>query len=362
MKKSVFVSISFAVLLGVSFIYTLCFPVQLVTRPVYKVDSVIGTEDNMEITQPDAYFVEDDKIAYFSIEKEAVTFVEDLSVLGKEYKKSYITGNINGFVKYRKDGSLLQFFSPNGSLLNEQRGGGGYPYIEDESSVVYAIKDNGRNLSAFYFNGEPMLREYADNSLICSVSVSKNFDTSISYADGYSQLLSKNGEIIFSCEQRKPEIKIAKASCYSSDNKYFCEISGLYPELLTIYDMETKEQIVQTPTGSNSRYMPLMKIYGDTVYYETEKSLEIYSIDKEKKYSLQFNGELVDFKVNMQNEVILLSEKDSMNYLYIYNHDGIRSFYQESYNDISNLRVYNSETFYFKLDKEIYILRRKMFS
>ena len=90
--------------------------------------------------------------------------------------------------------------------------------------------------------------------------------------------------------------------------------------------------------------------------------MEIYSIDKEKKYSLQFNGELVDFKVNMQNEVILLSEKDSMNYLYIYNHAGIRSFYQESYNDISNLRVYNSETFYFKLDKEIYILRRKMFS
>ena len=77
---------------------------------------------------------------------------------------------------------------------------------------------------------------------------------------------------------------------------------------------------------------------------------------------MYFQGELIDFKVNMQDEIMLLSEKDSLNYLYIYNRNGIRSFYQESYNDISNLRVYNSDTFYFKLDKEIYILRRKMFS
>ena len=102
--------------------------------------------------------------------------------------------------------------------------------------------------------------------------------------------------------------------------------------------------------------------YNDTVYYETEQSLELYSVKEGKKRSLYFQGELIDFKVNPQDEIMLLSEKDSLNYLYIYNRNGIRSFYQESYNDISNLRVYNNDTFYFKLDKEIYILRRKMFS
>ncbi len=360
MKKSVFISTSFAVLFAVSFIYTLFFPVGLSTRPIYKVDSVIGTEDAMEITQPDAYFVEHDMIAYFSIEREAMTFIEDLSVLNGE--KSYITGNMNGFVKYKKDGTLLQFFSSNGTLLNEQRTKDCYPYIKDDSSVVHAFKDNGRNLSLFYFNGEPMLREYYDNSLICSVSTSEALDTAISYADGHSQLLNRNAQVVFTCEQRKPEIKIAKASCYSPESKYFCEISGLYPELLTIYNIDTKLQVAQFPTGSNSRYAPLMSIHNNTVYYETENALELYSIDTEEKTSLGFQGELVDFKVNMQNEIILLSEKDSMKYLYIYNNNGIRSFYQESYSDISNLRVYDDKTFYFKLDKEIYILRRKMVS
>lgn len=359
MKKTVFISISFGALLIVAFIYTLFFPVQLTTRPVYKVDSIIGVENGLEITQPDAYFIEHDKIVYFSIEKEAVTFAEDLSVQNEEY---CVAGNINGFVKYKKDGTLLQFFSPNGSLLNEQRHQYGYPYIKDDFPIVYLIKDNGRTLSSFYFNGEPLLREYADNSLICSVSSSNNLDTVISYADGFSQLLNKNAEVIFTCEQRESEIRIAKASCYSADSKYFCEISGLYPELLTVYNTETKAEIVQFSTGANSRYTPLLKVYNDTVYYETEQSLELYSVKEGKKRSLYFQGELIDFKVNMQDEIMLLSEKDSLNYLYIYNRNGIRSFYQESYNDISNLRVYNNDTFYFKLDKEIYILRRKMFS
>ena len=124
MKKTVFISISFGALLIVAFIYTLFFPVQLTTRPVYKVDSIIGVENGLEITQPDAYFIEHDKIVYFSIEKEAVTFAEDLSVQNEEY---CVAGNINGFVKYKKDGTLLQFFSPNGSLLNEQRHQYGYP-------------------------------------------------------------------------------------------------------------------------------------------------------------------------------------------------------------------------------------------
>jgi hypothetical protein len=360
MKKTGFISSSFAVLFAVSFIYTLFFPVNLSTRPIYKVDSIIGTEDSMEITQPDAYFVERDIIAYFSIEKEAMTFIEDLTILNDE--NCFVAGNMNGFVKYKKDGTLLQFFSPNGTLLNEQRTKDCYPYIKDDSSVVHVFKDNGRNLSLFYFNGEPLLREYYDNSLICSVSTSPDFDTAISYADGHSQLLNRNAQVVFTCEQRKPEIKIAKASCYSPEGKYFCEISGLYPELLTVYDVDAKVQVAQFPTGSNSRYSPLVNIYNNTVYYETENALELYSIDTQENTSLEFQGELVDFKVNMQNEIILLSEKDSMKYLYIYNDNGIRSFYQESYSDISNLRVYDDKTFYFKLDKEIYILRRKMVS
>lgn len=362
MKKPVFISISFAVLLIVSFAYTLCFPVQLIMRPVYKVDSVISTESDMEITQPDAYFVEDDMIAYFSIKNEAVTFIEDLSVLNNEYEKNYIAGNINGYVKYNKSGTLLQFFSPNGTLLSEQRSTGCYPYIREDSPIVYAVKDGGQTLRSFYFNGEPLLHDYIDNSLICSVSMSEDFDTAVSYADGYSLLLNRSGEVIFSCEQKEPEIKIAKASCYSAQSKYFCEISGLFPEMLTIYNVDTKAKTAQFQTGSNFRYSPLMKIYNDVVYYETENALELYFIDKGKRYSLQFSGELIDFKVNTQNEIILLSEKDSMNYLYVYNSDGVRSFYQESYNSISNLRVYDSETFYFKFDKEIYVLRRKMFS
>ena len=362
MKKPAFISISFAVLLIVSFAYTLCFPVQLITRPVYKADSVISTESDMEITYPDAYFVEDDIIAYFSIKNESVTFIEDLSILNDEYEKNYIAGNINGYVKYNKSGTLLQFFSPNGALLSEQRSSGCYPYIIDDSPVVYAIKDGGQTLRSFYFNGEPLLQDYIDNSLICSVSMSENFDTAISYADGDSLLLNKSGEVIFSCEQKESEIKIAKASCYSADSKFFCEISGLFPEILTIYNVDTKAKIAQFKTGSNFRYAPLMKIYNDVVYYETENALELYFINNGEKSSLQFNGELIDFKVNTQNEIILLSEKDSMNYLYIYNSEGVRSFYQESYNSISNLRVYDSETFYFKFDKEIYVLRRKMLS
>ena len=87
MKKPVFMSISFAAFLIVSFIYTLCFPVQLITRPVYKVDSIISIENDMEITQPDAYFVEDDMIVYFSIKNETVTFIEDLSIFNNEYEK-----------------------------------------------------------------------------------------------------------------------------------------------------------------------------------------------------------------------------------------------------------------------------------
>lgn len=362
MKKPVFISISFAVILVVSLVYTLCFPVQLITRPVYKVDSIISTESDMEITRPDAYFVEDDMIVYFSVKDETVTFIEDLSIFNDEYEESHITGNINGYVKYNKSGTLLQFFSPNGALLSEQRSKGCYPYIRDDSPIVYAVKDGGQTLLSFYFNGEPLLYEYANNSLICSVSASKNFDTAVSYADGYSQLLNKNGEVVFTCEQKEPEIKIAKASCYSADSNYFCEISGLFPEILTIYNINTKMKVTQFPTGSNFRYAPLMKMYNDIVYYETETALDLYFINEGKKCSLRFNGELIDFKVNKQNEIILLSEKDSMNYLYIYNSNGVCSFYQESYNSISNLRVYDSETFYFKFDKEIYILRRKMFS
>lgn len=361
MKKPALISISFAAFLIVSFAYTLCFPVQLITRPVYKVDSVISTESEMEVTNPDAYFVEDDMIVYFSIKNESVTFIEDLSILNEE-EKNYIAGNINGYVRYNKSGTRLQFFSPNGAFLSEQRGSGFYPYVTDDSRVVYAIKDGGQTLQSFYFNGEPQLHDYIDNSLICSVSMSENFDTSISYADGDSLLLDKNGEVIFSCEQKEPEIKIAKASCYSADSKFFCEISGLFPEMLTIYNVDTKAKVAQWQTGNNFRYAPLMKICNDVVYYETENALELYFINNGEKSSLQFSGELIDFKVNQQNEIILLSEKDSMNYLYIYNSDGIRSFYQESYNNISNLRVYDSETFYFKFDKEIYVLRRKMFS
>lgn len=362
MKKPVFMSISFAAFLIVSFIYTLCFPVQLITRPVYKVDSIISIENDMEITQPDAYFVEDDMIVYFSIKNETVTFIEDLSIFNNEYEKSYIAGNGNGYVKYNKSGTLMQFFSPNGTLLSEQRSKECYPYIRDDSPIVYAVKDGGQTVLSFYFNGEPLLHEYANNSLICSVSASENLNTAVSYADGYSQLLNKSGEVIFACEQKEPEIRIAKASCYSADSNYFCEISGLFPEILTIYNVDTKMKIAQFPTGSNFRYAPLMKIYNNIVYYETETTLTLYFITEEKKCSLQFNGELIDFKVNMQNEIMLLSEKDSMNYLYIYNSDGICSFYQESYNSISNLRVYDNETFYFKFDKEIYVLRRKMVS
>lgn len=364
MKKLYQKCFLFIFILFITFVYTLFSPRKLTKSSIYTMSSSIYIDNPVPSIEPDEYLIDEEKLVYFSLKQETPTLIDHLNPGDEniiEESENKAVGNINGYVKYKKFGNRLEFFSNKGTLLAEIDSSG-YPYLSENHPIVYVIKANGYGFSSFFIDGTPVLKEYLTNSLITSISCDKNLNTAISLADGSSLLIDKNGKSLAVLEQKNSKIKISKGSTIDQDSKYFAEISGISPEVFTLYDIQNHSILTQFETNGELRYTPLMKIHNDNVFYESTNKLILFQIKKKRVTQLSFKGEIKEFDVSEMNEIAILSTDKLLNYIYVYKPNGILVYYGDSYTPLSNIRYHDPNTFYFKKDNEIIVMRRKSVS
>ncbi len=361
MKKIQKRIISASVCLFLALSYMFLLPSTLEPHELFVVDNVIPVVgDSLEPTTPDGYFVDDDGVGYFSTTSATVTYYEranpDLSKVNTS-EQSFFVANINGYVRYQKVGSELSFYSNSGTLLKSVSSFS-YPFISDSTSdSVFVIKTNGAGFSSYTLGGESIVDDYVTNAFITSITANKNNQSAVSFSDSSVVLLDSAGEREFSMAENYSDIAITKGCAVDSEGKYLVSISGISPEVLTIYDLTVGDIYHQRETGGDLRYSPIIRIKKGLIYYETEGALNVLSINKEREVTLDVLGELREIDISGCGEVAILSRFAQSNYLYIYKPNGILSNYYEIDGNVSNLRYIGDDKVYFKVADSIILLR-----
>lgn len=327
-------------------LYTLLFPVRVLEKDSFKISREFDIRSQLSSEEIDGYYFSDNnRCGYFSSDYGMVSHAE--SAPGK-----YLAANIYGYVSFDKVGSELSFFSPLGALYRKVANFG-YPYMLENSPYVYVIKTNGAGLSMYHINGSAYYENIQFNSLITSIAVDENRNSLVSTVDGKSYLLTPEGEFESTFENGDSRIKMSKATAIEEGAAHLAIVSGLYPEYLDIYERESGSRLLRLETGSNFNYSSYLNFINNRVYFEGIDNLHYYDFAGSEQGSLEITGTLKEVAHSEEGNLLVLTEKESLNYLYLFTPTGIKLFYAEFEENISNLNFLNEESFYFKLDEKI---------
>ncbi|MCG8569869.1 MAG: hypothetical protein MJB14_06990 [Spirochaetes bacterium] len=326
------------------FAYTLFVPLQSTQEKVFLISKHFSIESDLINQEIDGYYIIDRKeCGYFSTNHGMATFFQCDD-------DQYIIANIYGYCLFDKVGETITFFSP----LEEkicQISNPGYPFLLKEIPYIYVTKTNGMGFALYNLSGK-MIYQQEFNSVITSLSADKDVNTLVSTLDGKSYLININGEITFSIENHS-QIKMAKSNAIEINGNNFAVCSGLKPEIIEIFDKNTKSKLKKIETNNHFPYQIFMEFQHNRLYYEDKYSISSIHLKSFKLNKFDFKGELLDITFSNNGNLLLLSEENNITYLYLYTINGLKIYFNEFEESIDNIAFVDDYSFYFRLNRSI---------
>jgi hypothetical protein len=351
MKKFIFYFFLFSIIVSV---YTLLFPVNSYQKLSYFLNSTFFTDTiEQNGNKIDGYYYYDTEVGYFSVDS-------GMTKTFKTAEDQSIQANIFGYVTYNKVGDTISFYINNGSKVKDVKNFG-YPYIPADLPFVYILKTNGQGFTQYSISGDELLKNINFSALISSISVDKNGNTLVSNLDGKTFLYSPKGEVLFSTDSEGNDSKIiiTKSNAIDMDGNYMGICSGLNPEYIELFQKKTGTRIAVLKSDTNFRYRSFMQFNKNRLYFEGKETLKYLDVQKKKEGKIDFVGELKEVQFDNSGNVICITSKGVLNYLTVYYPNGYKQFYKEFKSELSNLKVYDKNAFYFKNDNKIIKVKLK---
>lgn len=331
-------------------IYNLLTPMKLGRDFFYKIENVIDTRSEVMNFSADGYYKTAGEIGYYNIKNSSMVhrrLTED------DY---LVEGNSIGYAVYKKYGMDIELYSNRGNLIKAMSSPT-YPYMPSDWPVAYFVKSNASGFSSYLLTGDMLVKEHNSNSMITSISNNKLLSTAVTFIDGKALLIDRDNQIVLTAENNLSEISVAKAAAVTEDGKYFSVITGVNPEVMTVYDTSTRSIVRRFETGNDIRYSPLIKTIDDRIYYETVNGISYFDINDKRLRTIDYRGELLEIDVSAKKDVLILSKYNGIYYLYIYNSKGVRTYYNEYTSEVSNARFSGEHVFVYKFENYIVINR-----
>lgn len=326
-------------------------PIKVYRKSLYSLTSIIDMQSITTINKNkdcDFYFLNNNECYYMTYNGEVINHI-------KPEEGKFIKANKYLYVIYNKEGNSIDVFSPKNEFMTNIKTYG-YPYIIENLPLVIVINLNGLGFSIYSINGTLLVKEINFPSIITSISMDKSYNILVSTLDGESIMYSSNGKQLFETTSSDSRICIAKSNTIDFNNNFFAIASGLYPEFIKIYNKNNFSLIKKIKTDSNLRYSNYMKISNKKVYYEGNGTIEYFDIKNNRSGKIKINGEIKDISINDYGDILVSSVKGNIKCLTLYSQKGYIKFYKEFNENIDNILFYKSNTFYFKLSNNLFIM------
>lgn len=345
-KKSMKKNFSFILFILLSLSLFFIFPLKIYENKQIKLIKSIEIKNFTTILKetPDGYIYNNKECYYFSFKTN--------SVLKHPVKdKNFLTANLNGFIEYEKENKKLYLYNNKGNFISiiENKG---LPYLPNEKEIFASLKPDGRGFSLYYLDGKLILDEINFDSLITSIDFD-NKNILISTIDGETILLNNNKEILFKIQNNED---VPQLNAISNNGDFIAISYGVINNYIDIYDIKNQKLITRIENKKNNiKRISFLKFVKEKLYFENNDKIFFYNLKKKQLYNIKTKGKLKEITFNKE-KLLVLTEDNTVNYLYLFNTDGILLLYKELNNEISNVKFINENAFYFKYqDKILYL-------
>ena len=232
-----------------------------------------------------------------------------------------------GYINYSRQNDLLVLKDREGRFINTIDISG-YPFFSNDRRFIISYDSNG--ISEIDKDGS-LIWINTFSSSISSVSVSDSL-VFVGTVDGRISLFNPAGIVLFSHETKDSRINVIFGGAVSSSGDYMLTISGLEPQLLTLWNKTGDEYQVQITWSVNSELRRHAAAGfsedGLFAYVEAKEELLIIELKNKNLYSLPLTGRLQNIHFNGASELLyILSQDNNGSYLMISETDGTHLFY-----------------------------------
>jgi len=335
-------------LLLVSFIYFFFSPVSVRNKRVYFVDNFFNINDELKplpIETFDGFFYNDSECGYFSVDK-GMGFYNEVE------EPAIILANKYFYLTYEKVGESVEVFTPLGEKISEISTYG-YPYITGDFPLFYVLKTNGFGFTLFSMKGEPMINDISYTSLITSINTDNEYNTLVSTLDGATYMYDSKGEEKFKSEYEGSDIIMTKSNAIEIKGNNIAICSGLGPETIEIFTKDSGTRVLEFETNSSYVNENILEFKNNRLYYETDNGLIYYDMHKNSQGNIDVLGEIREISFDQKGNIVVASFEKDIYYLTIYNPNGIKKYYKEFSESVSDLTFIDESTFYFRISDTI---------
>ena len=271
-----------------------------------------------EIKENSIDFRLDDKFGYLD-RNGRVLFVENL-LFG-------VAIDQDGFINYSRQNEVLVLKDREGFFINTIDISG-YPYFSGNRRFILSYDSNG--ISEIDHEGS-LVWQKTFSSSITSLSVAGSF-LFLGTVDGGIRLMDSSGSVVFDYITKNSRINVIYGGAVSSNGELMMTISGLEPQLLTLWTKdgsEYQEQITWSLQTELRRHaIAGISEDGLYAYVEIEEELLLIELKNKKLFSIPITGRLQNIYFNGNSELIyVLSQDSNGSYLLISETDGKKLFY-----------------------------------
>lgn len=322
----------------ISFSFTLLFPIRYSIPRSFILDGVIDINSNYLSSQGISEgFVHDNKsVTFFSLEDNTVTYrytVENHHLLSNKF----------GFITYDTVSNISQIYDNKGNLINTIIDSG-TPLLFEELPNLYFQKDYFDKLSLYTIDGKKIFDNFIYNFPITSIHSDKYLNTVIGLDNGDISYFDSDGKSIFSKSFATNENNIIKNISLDTDGRY-CALNRLGSgNIIEVYDINVRNRLFYQNLDTNEQ--TALKFYQNKLYYNNEGNVVGINLHNNERISFSFEGDLIDFKVNNDDSVAIISNSNDMNYMYIYRKNANILYYNEFSDKVSNLSWVSNENLY----------------
>ncbi len=339
--------------------YTFIVPVRAQRVSYYEIEKAFSAKMPQDASndigdKPDGYFFTDTSIGYFNSDN-GMTWRYDCP------DKTYLTGNIYGYITYR-DGENAAVIYSNSGRKEHSIGTNQVPYFAADLPFFYGVHRDGLGFCLYSLNGERMYDTVDYSSMITTINQNADGVTIVSDMGGNTNVYSVTGEVLYTTKADYSAVNFAKSSIISEDNQRYAVCVGLEPELIEIFSLKTGTRQHKFETDTNFHYAMRMYMNKDYLYYEADGSVNRYNLKKKKTDKFAYNGQMCDVKYDKDGCIYILSSEttnnESIYYLNLYAPNGIRQYYRELSGKVDNLNILQNGKFYFRLNENIVICNK----
>jgi len=320
-------------------------PVRLYKRETFFYKKHFNINSDFQKAEIDGYFFNEKECGYFSSLNGMVSYYR----VGED---EFIEANKLAFIVYKKYGNYFSLYTPDGVKIKDI-GSFSYPYFSGEYPLFYCIKTNGSGFDLYSINGDKIVNEINYNSMITSISTDRFLNTLVSTIDARTYLYSIQGKLLFQTDSSDSKINFVKRNVINENGDYLAICSGIEPEIIEIYNINSQTRIKLFQTTNNFNRRTFLEFNNNKLYYESKEILSYYDINKKKFGGYKFKGELNEVKFDKQGNILILSSLDNIYYLTMYATNSTIIFYKEFNKKIENINFINDYSFYFRMENFI---------